>query len=240
MMKKKGTPSVRFEQVLSTALCACLALCGAARAADSSELWPEASAFITMTPETRIYLDSSYARGKESDTRSLDLSAFVDISIKPILREQLWTEDWQRSRFLWARLGYTRVLKATDGPFEVAENRGVASLYAKAPLPSEVWLEARARVDLRWIGGDYSDRYRFRLEATREFTALERTVVPYVNVEWFYDTRYDSWARTLYQAGAEITVDKGFRYEIYLARQNDRKPSEQTLNALGVVAKWYF
>jgi hypothetical protein len=233
---------VHSKWTSSAALCACQALGGAAFAADSSELWPELSAFITMTPATRIYLDSSYARDTEADTRTLDLSAYVDISIEPIVREQLRTADWQRSRFLWARLGYTHVVKAdggTDSPY-VAENRGILSLYARAELPSEVWLEARARVDLRWISGDYSNRYRFRLEASREFTVLEHTVVPYFNAEAFYDTRYDGWARALYQAGAEITVNKGFRYEIFLARQNDRQPSEQTLDALGLVAKWYF
>jgi hypothetical protein len=125
------------------------------------------------------------------------------------------------------------------GPY-VAENRSVVSVYAKAPLPAEVWLEGRARVDLRWIDGDNSTRYRFKVEATREFTVREHTVVPYANVEWFYDTRYDSWARTVYQLGAEVTVDKHFRYEIYLARQNDRQPTELSVNALGLVAKWYY
>ena len=79
----------------------------------------------------------------------------------------------------WARIGYDRVLKATDGAgAEVAENCGVVSLYAKAPLPAEVWLEGRVRADLRWIGGDYSTRYPFRVEATREFTLFNHTVVP--------------------------------------------------------------
>ena len=235
-----GAPSLHLKRLSCAALFACQVLGGAAHAADSSELWPELSAFIALRPDTRLYLDASYARGKESAAGTLDLSAFVDISIKPILREQLQTEDWQRSRFFWTRLGYTRVVKATDSSPYVAEDRGIVSLYGKAPLPSEVWLEARARADLRWIGDDYSTRYRFRLEATREFAVLEHTVVPYANVEWFYDTRYDSWARTLYQAGTEITVNKHFRYEIYLARQNDRRPSEETLDALGLVAKWYF
>lgn len=221
-------------------MCACQALGGAAYAADSSEFWPEISAYVALRPDTRLFLDASYARDKASEAKSLDLSAFIDLSLQPILREQLWTEDWQRSRYFWARIGYTRVLKAADGASSVAENRGIVSIYAKAPLPAEVWLEARARTDLRWIGDAYSTRYRFRLEATREFTVLEHTVVPYFNVEWFYDTRYDSWARTLYQAGTEITVDKRFRYEVFMARQNDRRPSEATLNAIGLVGKWYF
>jgi len=107
-------------------------------------------------------------------------------------------------------------------------------------LPAEIWLEARARADLRWTGGDYSTRYRFRLEATREFTVLERSVVPYLNYEWLYDTRYDAWARTLWMAGTEVAVNEHFRYELYLSGQQDCQPSEESLAAFGIVAKWYY
>ena len=158
-----GAPSLRLKRMSCAALFACQALGGAAHAADSSEFWPELSAFIALSSGTRLYLDASYAQDKESAARTLDLSAFVDISIEPIFREQLRTDDWQRSRFFWTRLGYTRVFKATDSAPYVAEDRGIVSVYGKVPLPSEVWLEARARADLRWIGHDYSTRYRFRL-----------------------------------------------------------------------------
>jgi len=219
----------------------CPAVGGVANAADSSEFWPEASLFYRLNPRTRVYLSAAYADGKESDTSSLDLAAHLDISLKPILPGTLMTDDWQRSRSLWARVGYDRIFKATaeTGP-DVAEDRGIVSLYGKAPLPAGVWLEARVRADLRWIGGDYSTRYRFRVEATREFTVRDHTVVPYFNVEWFYDTRYDGWARVLYQFGPEVTVNEHFRYEIYLARQVDRLPDQETLNAVGFVAKWYY
>ena len=222
-------------------LCVCQTLAGVVHAADSSEFWPEVSGFVALSPRTRIFLNAAYAEAKESDDKSLDLAAYLDISLKPILRKHLLAEDWQRSRYLWARIGYDRVFKATDGEgAEVAEDRGILALYAKAPLPADVWLEARVRTDLRWIGDDYSTRYRFRVEATREFTVLDHTVVPYFNVEWFYDTRYDGWARTLYQLGPEVTLNKHFRFEIYVARQEDRLPSASSTNAFGVVAKWYY
>lgn len=220
-------------------LCAGVLLADNASAADVSEFWPELSAFVGLNPNTRLYLDASYARGE--DFRSLDLSGFVDISIKPILRPDLWTDDWQRKRYLWARLGYTRVLKAVDGgPTQVTEDRAVVSGYARAELPAEVWLEARARADLRWMQGDYSTRYRLRLEVNREFTVLEHAVLPYFNAEAMYDTRFDGWARALYQGGAEVTVNKHFRYEIFLASQIDRLPVRVSVGALGVVAKWYY
>jgi len=57
----------------------------------------------------------------------------------------------------------------------VAEDRGILSLWGKIPLPGSVWLENRARSDLRWIGDEYSTRYRWRMEATREFNLSQQT-----------------------------------------------------------------
>ena len=192
-----------------------------------------------------MFLNGAYAKGKESDERSLDTAAYLDVSFLPVgprRRRTLRTEDWQRGRYLWARVGYDRIFKATEGEgsTSVAEDRGVLSLWGKVPLPGNVWLESRARVDLRWIGAEYSTRYRLRVEATREFTVAGHAVVPYVNVEWFYDTRYDGWARTLYQAGPEVTVNEHLRFELFLAQQTDRLPGVSRLNAFGVVAKGYF
>lgn len=232
---------MKSRAVLLACLCVCQTPAGVVHAADSSEFWPEVSGFVALSPRTRIFLNAAYAEAKEADDKSLDLAAYLDISLKPILRKELLAEDWQRSRYLWARIGYDRVFKATDGAdAEVSEDRGIVALYAKAPLPAEFWLEARVRTDLRWIGDDYSTRYRFRVEATREFTVLDHTVVPYFNVEWFYDTRYDGWARTLYQLGPEVTLSKHLRFEVYVARQEDRLPSSSSTNAFGVVAKWYY
>ena len=212
-----------------------------AAAADNSEFWPEVSLYVGMTPQTRIYLDASYAREKVSNDRSLDASAYLDVSIMPLLRKELRAEDWQRSRFLWTRVGYTRVFKSSGGgPTSVAEDRVSAALYAKAELPAEVWIEGRARVDLRWIDGDLSTRERFRLEVNREFTVQEHSVVPYMQVEAFYDTRFHAWTRMLYQPGVEITLDPHFRVELYVARQTDTLPKKQSLDALGIVAKWYY
>jgi hypothetical protein len=192
-----------------------------------------------------VFLNAAYAKGKESDERSLDTAAYLDISLLPIgprRRRSVRTEDWQRNRYFWARVGYDRVFKVTEaeGTPSVAENRGILSLWGKGPLPGAVWLEGRARADLRWIGDEYSTRYRLRLEATRELVVLDHAVVPYFNVEWFYDTRYDGWARALYQAGSEFTVNKHFRFELYLAQQTDHLPSTSRLNAAGIVAKGYY
>jgi hypothetical protein len=223
---------------------ACAAPAGTVSADDPWEAWPEAQAFVGLDARTRLFLNAAYAKGKESDQATLDTAAYVDLSLVPIgprRRRALRTEDWQRNRYFWARVGYDRVFKITDAEGRsVAEDRGILSLWGKIPLPGSVWLENRARADLRWIGAEYSTRYRWRMEATREFVVLDHGVVPYLNVEWFYDTRYDGWARTLYQAGFEGTVNRHLRFELNLSQQTDTLPQTSRLNAFSVVLKGYY
>jgi len=224
-------------------VCASLAFAGSAQGEGTSELWPELSGFWQLNERSRAYFDAAYALGKESDVKSVDAAASLDISLKPIARMRTGrlTDDWQRNRYLWARIGYVRVFEATDSTgVEVAENRGVFALYGRIPLPAAIWLETRTRADFRWIGSEYSNRYRFRLDLSREFAVLDHAVVPYFNFEWFYDTRYDAWARTLATLGAEVTANDHFRYEVYFARQADSVPERRDINALGVVFKWYY
>lgn len=227
---------------LLTLVCASLTFAAPADAADTTEFWPEINGFVQLNERSRAFLDAAYALGKESDVKSGNLAAFLDVSVKPIarMRRDLLTDDWQRNKYLWARVGYDRIFEATDSAgVEVVENRGVVALHGRVPLPASVWLETRTRADFRSIGGEYSNRYRLRLDLSREFAIRDRAVVPYGNFEWFYDTRYDDWARTLLTLGAEVTMTDRFRWEVYVARQADRVPDEKDLDALGIVLKWY-
>jgi hypothetical protein len=166
----------RLAAPLTAVLLAAPGLGGAARAADQTEFWPEISAFARLSQRTRVYLDLSYARGKESFNQALDVVACVDVSMVPILRPVLRQEDWGRNRYFWSRIGYTHVFKAEGGVPSPAEDRGIVSFYGKYDLPGQVWLEGRARADLRVIEDQYSTRYRARGEATREFTLFDHPV----------------------------------------------------------------
>jgi hypothetical protein len=204
-----------------------------------NEFWPEINGFINLNDQFRAYLVAAYAQGKESEIETLDMAAYIDVSIKPVFRPKYFQADWQRSRFLWARIGFDHVFKSESGSTITHENRGIISIYGKAHLPADIWLENRARADLRWIGDVYSTRYRYRLEATREFSVFKNPAVPYLNCEFFNDTRYSGLSRLLVMAGAEYTVSKYFRFEVYLAPQFDYQPERADLLVFGVVAKLY-
>jgi len=235
-----GRVSTRVKSVLVAGSLALGLHGGGAAVADATEVWPEAAFFLGLGARTRLGLDATYAQGKDSETESLDLSVFMDNSVVPILRRELRSEDWQRGRYVWSRIGYTHVGKASGGARGEDENRGIVSLHARFAIPADIWLESRIRADLRWIGSDYSTRYRYRIDASREFTVREHSVVAYCNYEWFYDSRYDDLARTLGMLGVELTLGEHFRFEMFLAQQVDSKPEDETLYASGLVFKWYY
>jgi len=222
-----------------------LFLASVARAGDPVEFWPELNLYDNLGPTTRLYLVAAYGAGKESALRTLDLAAYLDVTLRPRLvfgqyLKAPGEDDWRASKYLWARFGYDYIVRA-EGETRIApEHRGIVALLGRAYLPAEVLVELRARADLRWIDGDYSTRYRLRLEVNRELNLWEHPVTPFLQAEAFYDTRYDGWARELYQVGAEIGVTRHFRVEPSLARQLDRLPSASGLWAWALVARWYY
>ena len=227
----------------ATALLALLS-CGVARAAEPVEFWPELNLFETLGPTTRLYFVAATGAGRESPLKTLDVAAYFDLTLRPrpLFRQSLQEEDWRRNRYLWLRVGYDHTfrLESETGTLTAPEDKGIVALSARAYLPEAIVFEGRARADLRWIEGDYSTRYRLRGELNRDFNVAGHVVTPWLQAEVFYDTRYDGWARHLYQAGAEIAVTPRFRLEPSLARQVDLLPTYSGLWAFAFVARWYY
>ena len=227
-------------------LLAALLTSGPARAGDPWEFWPELNLFKRLGPTTRLYLVGAYAEGKESEFQTLDLAGYLDVTLKPFMRDRHKKEgwrseaDWRQKRYMWFRIGYDHVFKQAGETKSTPEDRAILAVHGRAYLPGEILFEVRARTDFRWIGGDYSTRYRLRGELNRDFTVLGYVTNVYLQGEGFYDMRYDGWARELYQVGAEVTLTEHFRVEPSVARQVDRLPEESALWGAAIVARWFY
>lgn len=179
-------------------------------------------------------------RNLTKDTSEGELGAHLDFTLKPILRPYVGAADWVRDRYLWARVGYVVLTTPDSRSSGSKERRGILEITGRVPLPNEVWLVNRGRVDLRDLEGESSSqRYRLRMGIEREFTAGGTVIVPYAQAEVFHDTRYDAWSRQLYQFGAEIELTKQWRLEPYYARQNDTRPSAGHVDRVGLVLKYF-
>jgi hypothetical protein len=217
-----------------------LLLSATARAGDPWEGWPELDLFKQQSPLIRYYFAATYAEGKESQFRTLDAAAYADITLGTHLPISRQKEDWQTKKYFWLRVGYDHIFKGDGEQKAAPEERAIIALHARHFLPGGLFFEARLRADLRWIEGDYSQRYRFRVELNRDFNVRNHVVTPYLQAEWFDDSRYDGTSRELYQLGAEISINKHFRVEPSVARQFDYFPNPSGLYALAFVARWYY
>lgn len=205
-----------------------------------TDLAPELDVYVRLSDTTRLLFKANLTRNLSEDTTDGAVGVNYDITVKPIFRRQLHEADWERDRYLWFRIGYQYSGNFVGDEGSSIENRGVLEATGRAPLPFEFWLVNRLHVDLRFMDGDYSQRYRGRLGIERKVVVGGVTAVPYAEAEFFYDTRFDAWNRQVYQAGAEVELTEHWRIEPYYARQNDQRSTPAHLNRIGLILKTYW
>ena len=204
--------------------------------------WPEVEGHFGLSDDTRLVLkakeeitDAQTVPGSDPESRTGQVGANLDFTLKPILRTGLREEDWERNRYLWTRIGYSYVGRGEG--FSGGENR--VTLEANAEEPFDTFsLRLRVKWEMRDIDGSYSNRYAVRLGVEKELTVAGKQWVPYVDAEAFYDTRYDVWNRQLYRTGVEVVLNPRWRIEPYIGYQHDSRSQPEQLSILGLIIKY--
>jgi len=103
-------------------------------------------------------------------------------------------------------------------------------------------LSSRFRTDLRWLGEDpaFSYRFRVRLMIEKEYKAGRGSIVPYVNAESFWDSRYSTLNRVRIISGATASWVERFAYEGNLTNQYDEQYNTANLYALNFILHVFF
>ena len=76
--------------------------------------------------------------------------------------------------------------------------------------------------------------------AEKEFAAGPVSVVPYANVEPYYDSRYDTVTRVRLSPGASVAWSPRYSLEGNMTYQYDSRSSTKSLYALNVILHVYF
>jgi hypothetical protein len=231
---------------IAAAALACAA--ASAPAAESNQFWPELDGYFNLGERTRLFLlatgsvyDPPGAAGS-TQFQDMQLGVHLDVTLAPLLRPDLAKGDWQRNRYLWMRIGYRygRSLADTESADPYREQRGIFELTGRTqPLAAGLELVGRFRWDARDFNDRDSNRYRLRFQVEKSLKLDGRAVVPFVNAETFYDSRFDAWSRQRYQIGAEIELSHAWRLEPTLNRQHDSRSEPARINALGLALKYF-
>ena len=232
-------------------LCLALALwlggVGALRAEDpGKELWPEVDLWLRLSPEWRLSMFVPISKNIETAYREGNLILQADYAWgRTTLLSAIRLVDDNRAQkmnALLARAGYLGGMSLDDRGDAYKERTLLLELHARNPLKGRLLLSHRVRADLRWLGDDleFSTRLRYRAMLEKELDAGSTSVVPYVNGEAYYDTRYETVNRIRLIGGASVAWEPRFALEGNITYQHDSRSSVTNLLALNVILHLFF
>jgi hypothetical protein len=226
-------------------LAAWLAAAGPALAQPSYEFWPEIDTWLRLSSAWRLSLFIPISKNLETHYREGNFIPQVDYAFgKGQFERRLMDEDRARNMQLFLlRCGYLGGKSLGDDGESYRERTAFAEFHVRLPLKGGILLSHRLRTDLRWLGDDnpeFSRRWRYRLMLEREFDAGRASLVPYVNVEPYYDSRYDTVNRVRLIVGSSAAWSPRTALEVNGTYQYDSHSSTKEVLALNVILHLFF
>jgi hypothetical protein len=219
---------------------------GATRAQEPTsrnEVWPEIDVYIHIKPKVRLYILGTVSRSVEDG----------DVFNGQRFEGQFGAHvDYIPNDHVILRTGYRYGTALGDNDDGFREHRLLTEQTLRKLLPGDLLLSESNREDWRFINGDFSFRYRNRVQIEREFRIFRgRTMTPYVSGAISYDTRYDIWNRNRFAVGVMTSLKRGplakmllpkhqVILDLYYLHQNDSRSSPNHINGLGAVLAFYF
>ena len=217
-----------------------LAAAGPAAAQDvAKEFWPEVDTWWRLSPAWRLSLFVPISENLDIHYREGNLIPQVDFAFGQTRREgRLMDEDRaRRMKAFLLRGGYLGGKSLDDQGEAYSERSALAELHVRIPVTGGFLLSHRFRTDLRWLGEapEFSSRYRYRLQLEREIASGSISFVPYINVEPYYDSRYETWNRVRVIAGTSVARSSWLALECNGTYQYDTHASNKETLALNVI-----
>ena len=123
------------------------------------------------------------------------------------------------------------------------EYTSFAEWHLRLPIAGGVLLSHRLRSELRWLGegdSEFSTRWRYRLLAEKEFATGRGSIVPYLSVEPYFDSRYETVNRIRLIGGTSVVWSPRAAIEANVTYQHDSHSSTKELLALNVILHVFF
>ena len=217
-----------------------LAAAGQAAAQDvAKEFWPEVDTWWRLSPAWRLSLFVPTSENLDTHYREGNLIPQVDFAFGQTRRERrLMDEDRARKmKAFMIRGGYLGGKSLDDEGAAYSEHSALIEFHSRIPNKGGFLLSHRFRTDFRWLGQDseFSTRYRYRLQLEKEYVAGRVSLVPYVNGEAYYDSRYEAVNRYRLIAGTSVAWSPRTAVETNLTYQYDSKSSTKEILAANVI-----
>lgn len=207
----------------------------------SHEIWPELDLWWRVSPDWRLSMFLPFSENIETEYREGNLVLQADYALgttrRPFTHRLMDEEGMRRMRPWLIRGGYLGGRSLDDDGQSYEEDMLFGELHLRTPLARGLLASSRLRGEARWLGQDSesSNRWRYRLMFEKEFKAGRSSLVPYVNAEFYYDSRYSSVTRSRWIAGTSLSWSPRFMLEGNLTYQHDSQSSVTDLYALNLI-----
>lgn len=212
----------------------------------SYELWPEMDVWYKITPVFRLSSFAAITRYLESDTRDFNLTLQADYSFgnsKRFFFTRLADQNRAQTLKVWlVRGGYMGGWSLYDHAGNYSEDMLFAEMHRRILLKRQVLFSQRIRMDNRWLTQEpeFSYRFRYRAMFEREFLSGKTSIIPFVSVEPFWDSRYDLFNRVRVIGGSTVSWRSRFAFEGNITYQYDSKSSTTNVLAFNAILHFYF
>lgn len=210
------------------------------------EFWPEMDIWLRLPAHWRASMYIPFSRNLETNYREGSIVLQVDHAFgrsNPLHVMRISDEEQARAmRPFLGRGGYLATRSIGDRGETYNEDMAYLELHVRNPLKGRYLLSHRLRGELRWIGEDAppSARIRYRFMAEKEILIGTISVVPYFNVEPYYDSRYRTVNRVRYITGGTVAWYNRFALEGNFTYQHDTRSSVTDLYAFNLILHVYF
>jgi hypothetical protein len=238
----------RFLKKITVGLLVCFtAIMNVSAQKTSYEFWPEADVWFKVIPDLRLSSFSAITRYLESDTRDFNLTLQADYTFgysKRFFYTKLADQNRAQALKVWMiRGGYMGGWSLYDNAENYKEAMLFMEVHRRILLKRQLLFSQRLRIDNRWVGQepDYSFRFRYRVMIEKEFlTEKKASIIPYINVEPFWDSRYDLFNRVRVIGGTTVSWKSRFALEGNITYQYDSKMSTNNTLAFNAILHLYF
>jgi Protein of unknown function (DUF2490) len=212
----------------------------------SLEFWPEADIWYRLNPSWRLSAFIPITKYYESKERDLNIYLQADYAWGKtkhvIIRKMMDDIKTQRIKAWMARGGFMEGWSLADHGDNYTEDMLFAEIHRRVPLKGEVLLSHRLRTDFRWIGKDpeFSYRVRLRIMIEKEFNARHSSIVPYINAEPYWDSRYSTFNRVRLIGGSTVSWGPKLALEGNFTYQYDSRASVTNVYATNIIVHWFF
>jgi hypothetical protein len=194
---------------------------------------PEVDVHYKIAPALRLTFQAKQTR-EASDPTTAEIGPSIDFYMKPLLKLKSITAfdlDETKPRLLLFSIGY-RYLPTPGAP---PKNRVEPVLTFHFPLQFGFLVTDRNRADLDWKSGNFSWRYRNRLEIEKRLALRSYHPALEAGVEPFYESQLGKWSDTAIYAGCIFPIGRQVTLNPYYEHQNNTgKLPNQSVNQFGL------